>query len=222
MKLRQMAGRRSRAASPKNGYPDSSCGMREAASCLAVDGEVTSAAMWHLDQAAATDALFGQQPAELPGCKVASHGAEKRGVHAERGKIASHVGGAAGHEALALEIQHRDRRFGRDARHATPDELIEHHVADYEETRPDGGGMKLAGAARGESGLAHGVQVKKPASGLVTVASACGAARPISNAARPASTAALKVSAMHVKYSVTHLLRLCLLFKNRDDPLLWN
>jgi hypothetical protein len=45
MKLRQMAARRSRATSPKNGCADSSCGMREAASCLAADGEVTSAAM---------------------------------------------------------------------------------------------------------------------------------------------------------------------------------
>ena len=49
------------------------------------------------------------------------------------GEIARDVGGAAGHEALALEIHDRHRRFRRNAGHRAPDELVEHDVAQHDE-----------------------------------------------------------------------------------------
>ena len=68
----------------------------------------------------------------LPAGVVMANGAEKFRRHVERGQVARDVGRAAGHEAFALEIHDRHRRFRRNARDAAPDELVQHHVAEDE------------------------------------------------------------------------------------------
>ena len=68
----------------------------------------------------------------------------------QRGEIARDVGRAAGHETFALKIHHRHRRFRRNPRHAAPDEMVEHHVADHQHARLARSGQNLpdAGVAR--------------------------------------------------------------------------
>ncbi len=83
------------------------------------------------------------------GRRVAAHGPEQFRRHLQGRQVARHVGRAAGHEALAFEIQHRHRRFRRNARHAAPDEMVEHRVADHQDAgaaapRPGSGGRVAA------------------------------------------------------------------------------
>ena len=70
---------------------------------------------------------------QLPAGIVVANRAEQFRRTFERDQVARDIGRAAGHEAFALKIHHRHRRFRRNARHAAPDELVEHHVADDED-----------------------------------------------------------------------------------------
>ena len=83
-------------------------------------------------EAGAADILPGQKFLQFPAGIVIANRAEKFRGHIKRSQIARDIGRAAGHEALALEIHDRHRRFRRNARHAAPDELVQHHVADDE------------------------------------------------------------------------------------------
>ena len=47
--------------------------------------------------------------------------------------LAATFGGAAEPELVALELDHRHRRFGRDTVDPSVDEVIQHHVADDED-----------------------------------------------------------------------------------------
>ena len=82
-------------------------------------------------------------------------GAEKFRRHVQRGEVAGHVGRAAGHEAFALEIHDRHRRFRRNARHAAPDELVEHHVADDQHAGFGRGSQDLPRAGSGQDFCTH-------------------------------------------------------------------
>ena len=83
-------------------------------------------------QSGAADFLFNQKFFQPARGIVMANRAENFRRHVQRGQIARDVGRAAGHEAFALEIHDRHRRFRRNARDAAPDELVEHHVADDE------------------------------------------------------------------------------------------
>src|ERR1041385_7394582 len=65
------------------------------------------------DQSCWIDFMAAKQIAQLSGGRVLSDHGEQLGSHIQAGKIAGHVGGAARHEILALEFDHRHRRFGR-------------------------------------------------------------------------------------------------------------
>jgi len=84
------------------------------------------------DQAGAADMVQRELDAQLPLRLVTAHRAEQFGGRAERRKIAGDVGRAAGHKAFSLEFHHRHGCFRRNARDASPEKLIEHHVADDE------------------------------------------------------------------------------------------
>ncbi len=69
-------------------------------------------------------------------------------------QIAQHVAGAAEAPLLALDMQDRDRRFRRNAFHPAADVVIEHDVADAENTRAaqgldQGDGVGVRGRAHG-------------------------------------------------------------------------
>ena len=88
--------------------------------------------------------LAADQPGQVgPGLVVAHHGDEGDGG-AERGQVAHHVAGAAGHRHVALDGQDGDRRLGRDAVDGAVDIAVEHGVADDE----DAGAGKPANGAR--------------------------------------------------------------------------
>ena len=99
--------------------------------------------------------VFAQQALELAGGQVAAHGAEQFRRHPQGGQVARHVGRAAGHEALVLEIQHRHGRFRRNARHAAPDEMVEHGVADHQDAGLVRAGQDLADARSREFSVVH-------------------------------------------------------------------
>ena len=82
------------------------------------------------EDAGATNLLLAQQLFEQSGAVILADGPEQFCLDAEGGKIASDVSGATGHEAFSLEFDDRHRCFGRDARDAAPDELVQHHVAE--------------------------------------------------------------------------------------------
>ena len=56
--------------------------------------------------------------------------ADERHLRAERAQVVRDVARAAERERVIAHRDHRYRRFGRDARDAAPDPLVEHHVAD--------------------------------------------------------------------------------------------
>ena len=58
---------------------------------------------------------------------------DQRGAAAERRDVVRDVGGAADPMAFMVEHHDRHRRFRRDARDASRDELVEHRVADDED-----------------------------------------------------------------------------------------
>ena len=87
-------------------------------------------------------AVHGQRvldPACAPGRRAGARRRRRRpttpattACAAQRAHVAGHVGRAAEVEGLRRDLDHGHRRLGRDARHAAPQELVEHHVADHE------------------------------------------------------------------------------------------
>ena len=55
------------------------------------------------------------------------------GFGAERAQVRSDVAGAAERAALALDLDHRNRRLGRDAVDAAPQVAVEHQVAEHQQ-----------------------------------------------------------------------------------------
>ena len=107
------------------------------------------------EEALGTDGLFGEKLAELVRGLVFAHGAEEFHRRLQLGEIAGHVGRTAGHVALALEIDDGHGRFGRNARDASPDELVQHHVADDEDARGGELLQQVFDAVQGQSRMAH-------------------------------------------------------------------
>ena len=98
------------------------------------------------EQSAAADVLSAEKFFQMPAVFIMANRAEKFRGHVERGQIARDVGRAAGHEAFALEIHDRHRRFRRNARHAAPDEMVKHHVADDQHAGFTRGGQQFPDA----------------------------------------------------------------------------
>ncbi len=102
------------------------------------------------EQSVAADLLFAEQPLQMTAGAVIADRAEKFRRGLEGNQVARHVRRAAGHEAFAHKIHHWHRRFRRDARHAAPDELVEHHVAQHKDAGLLRSGQNLPGARSGQ------------------------------------------------------------------------
>ena len=108
--------------------------------------------------------------AEPRGGAVRADDADERRPAAERGDVVRHVRRASQAHVLRLELHDRDRRFGRDARHAADDEAIEHDVADDEHRLAGEAPDEIARAARGEPGERHAAADRSAAAnGSVTI-----------------------------------------------------
>ncbi|MCX6943176.1 MAG: hypothetical protein NT173_00165 [Opitutales bacterium] len=81
------------------------------------------------------DALGLQHLAQLAARLVLPEEAGDRAVGAQRGEVQGDVAGAAGRPGLAVHVDHRHRRLGRDARGITPDVAVEHQVADNKDAQ---------------------------------------------------------------------------------------
>ena len=76
---------------------------------------------------------------------VAAH-ARGNGPRAEGHQVVDNVACAAEPKTLALQPDDRHRRFGRNARHPTPQVLIDHQVADHQEGDAGKSGCQVGGA----------------------------------------------------------------------------
>ena len=85
----------------------------------------------------------------------------------ERDDVMDHVGGAAQACVLRLELDDGHRRFGRDPRHVSDDEAIQHQVADDEHRQSREARDEIPGAGGVERGDAHAVVVRAAAKGSV-------------------------------------------------------
>ena len=56
--------------------------------------------------------------------------ADKHAFRAQRRDVAGDIVGAADLDGVVIDLEHRRRRFRRDARDLTINEIVEHHVAD--------------------------------------------------------------------------------------------
>ena len=100
------------------------------------------------EQAATTNVVLVQQPFELVRGMIASDDAEKLGCDMECGEISGHVGRAARHKILPLEVHHRHRGFGGNACHTSPNEMVEHDIADDQNAGALRASQDLADARR--------------------------------------------------------------------------
>ena len=76
--------------------------------------------------------LLGEFPhQDPPGLILAEH-ADQHAAGSERNDVARNVAGAADHDFVPLNRDHRRRRLRRDARDAAVVELIEHEITDAE------------------------------------------------------------------------------------------
>src|SRR5260370_39942138 len=83
---------------------------------------------------------------------VTADDAEQFGWDAQGCEVTRHIGGPAGHEALAFEVHHWNWGFGRNAGDIAPNELVEHDVANYKEARLPGARHQLLDPACGNGG----------------------------------------------------------------------
>ena len=65
---------------------------------------------------------------------VVAHHADQGNRRAERREVHGDVGGPAGTIVVVVVLDDRDRRFGRQSLHATEQEVVQHHVADDDDT----------------------------------------------------------------------------------------
>jgi hypothetical protein len=85
------------------------------------------------DESARRNLRDAQQVPQLLRRIVFAHDTDQFDTRAETFGIERHIGGAAG-PVLFMRVGHdRNGRLGRDARHVTEDELIQHYVADDDE-----------------------------------------------------------------------------------------
>ncbi len=67
--------------------------------------------------------------------RIVAHHADHAGASAQARHVAGHVAHAAQHGLGRSLAQHRDRRFGRDARHVAIDVTVHHQVPDAGDPR---------------------------------------------------------------------------------------
>src|SRR5262249_22824912 len=99
---------------------------------------------------------------------VAEHSGE-HGPAAERRDVVRHVGGAAEADVLVLEEDDRDRRLGRDPRHAADDEPVEHDIAGHEHGDIAKPADDVARPRSVEAGQRHAGAGRSAAKGSVTM-----------------------------------------------------
>ena len=87
-----------------------------------------------LDCDGGVDLFAGQQFAQMFALGVLAEEADDRDALDEFPEIAGDVGGPARIGGFAGDFDHRDRGFRRDAAYLAPNELVEHEIADNEET----------------------------------------------------------------------------------------
>ena len=75
-----------------------------------------------------------EQLGERLGVGVVSDDTGDLGLREQCGQVACDIGGSAGHQAFALKFNDGDGGFGGNAGDAAPDELVEHDIADDEDT----------------------------------------------------------------------------------------
>ncbi len=97
-----------------------------------------------LDCVRGVDFLFGQKLAQLPPAAIRPDQANDRDIVNEFAQIARHIRRAAGIKTLARHLDHRHRRFGRNAADFAPDKLVQHEVADDEDAFRLGIGQNLS------------------------------------------------------------------------------
>src|SRR5208282_1521641 len=91
------------------------------------------------------DAVFRRkQCANLLTGRIVAENREEPHRRTDRGEVAHHVAGTAQHAALALDAQHGDRGFGRNALDRAIDIAVEHHVPETQDADP-GEGLGLGG-----------------------------------------------------------------------------
>ncbi len=79
--------------------------------------------------------LLGEQRGELVPRAVDAERGDQLRRHAERGEVAEHVADAAQHGMLALHLEDRDRRLGRQPADAAFDVAVQHQVAHADHAR---------------------------------------------------------------------------------------
>ena len=66
-------------------------------------------------------------------CSVIAYHTDNRSACAERNQIRKHVCGATKMHRFTSNVDHRNRRLGRNTRDVAPDKLIEHNVAQHDD-----------------------------------------------------------------------------------------
>ena len=80
-------------------------------------------------------AELGHHAADVARRRIGAGHRDEAGLGAERVQIAQHVAGAAQAQLLALDMQNRHRRLGRNALDLAADVMVEHDIADAEDAR---------------------------------------------------------------------------------------
>ena len=89
---------------------------------------------------AGADAVLLEEFLQLMRSGIPADGAVHVRARSEGGDVACDIRGSTRHERFPLELDHGHGRLGGDARDATVDELVEHHVAHHEEAGLGDGG----------------------------------------------------------------------------------
>jgi hypothetical protein len=95
------------------------------------------------DKGIGRDAFLREQVPQATGVHVRSYKAAEVDPRAEWSQISRHVRRPAGIRGFLLHLDDRNRRLRGNARDASPDELIEHHIANDKEATFRCGGKKM-------------------------------------------------------------------------------
>ncbi len=100
------------------------------------------------DHGGSVDPVRFQELAQLLPAAIRPQQTDDRRSRDELAEVARHVGRAAGVKTLARHFHHRHRRLGRNAADFSPDELVQHQIAEDENAFGAGGGQDFSQARR--------------------------------------------------------------------------